>query len=345
MNNRSSQRISLTLSEEAFAIIKNDMDIFQNEQNLDGFINRVISNYREDSDASISLVVDREKDKYLNRLKKACISETEEAIIDKLVEGYAKELTAKMNSFPNGITLKPRINNDNYDTLNMGTPDFQEDKYYVREGKYVKALIEDYAGLSFYDREGVYFKDIIDDINAAIRGSNIIKISFLNRKQEKKTSVIRPYKIVPSSLLRYHYLLALSADKKYQRSITVLRISRIESVRKMSRTSHITKEEQKYIDEQIRTKGIQYLTTETNNIEVQLTQQGMKLYSSILYLRPKAIKTEKNGDKYTLTFDCADEQIRNYFFQFGKEAVVTSPEELNRWFKTRYKEATSSYDD
>ena len=346
MHNRSAQRISLSLSQEAYSTIISDMDVFQNGKNLDGFINRIITNYKETADASISLAKEREREKYTNWINKVSgntkLSAEDSACIDRLIEGYTRELTLKMNSFKNGEALKPRIKNENYDELNMGTSSFQEEAYYPREGKYIKALLEEYALLPFFEREGIFYKNIIDSINEAIRTGNLIKIKYVNRKQQQTQITVRPYKIAASSLLSYHYLVALPVDTKISIDILVLRISRISEVKKLSRTSHITIQEQNHIDELIRTKGIQYMVSQGSDIKVALSEQGYKLYKSILYLRPNA-KIDKDGDKWILTLSCAEEQVKNYFFQFGKEALVLYPESLKQWFLDKYADAANKY--
>ncbi|MBR4948562.1 MAG: WYL domain-containing protein [Clostridiales bacterium] len=154
---------------------------------------------------------------------------------------------------------------------------------------------------------------------------------------------VRPYKIASSPLLQYHYLVALPADAKTDKDILVLRVSRIIESKKFSRTSHITAQEQKNIDEVIRTKGIQYIVSQDSEIKVVLTDQGYKLYKSIIYLRPKHTDITHKGDKWVLTFMCAEEQIKNYFFQFGKEAMVISPDHLKQWFLDKYTDAVNSY--
>lgn len=347
MKNRSAQRISLSLSQEAYSTIISDMDIFQNENNLDGFINRILMNYKETSNASISLSKEREREKYVNWIKTVSgaeiISVEDSACLDRLVEGYTNELTLKMNSFKNGVQLKPRINNENYDDLNMGTASFQEEEYYPREGKYIKAILEDYALLSFFEREGIFFKDIIDIINEAISTGNLLKLRYVNRKQQQTMITVRPYKIASSSLLQYHYLLALPIDAEKGSDILALRVSRITESKKLARTSHITSKEQSYIDEIIRTKGIQYIVSQDSEIQVALSDHGYKLYKSILYLRPKYTNISQNGNKWVLTFMCAEEQIKNYFFQFGKEAIVISPPSLKQWFIDKYTNAANRY--
>ena len=347
MQNRTAQRISLSLSLEAYSTILADMDIFQNENNLDGFINKILMNYKEISDASISLAKERERNKYISWIKTASgaekISAEDSACLERLVEGYTKELTIKMNSYKNGVQLKPRINNENYDDLKLGTPAFQEEEYYRREGKYIKAILEEYALLTFYEREGVFFKDIIDCINEAIAMGNVLKLKYVNRKQQQTQIAVRPYKIASSPLLQYHYLVALPADTETNKDILVLRVSRITESKKLSRTSHITIHEQKHIDEVIRTKGIQYIVSQDSEIKVALTEQGYKLYKSILYLRPKYTSITKDKEKWVLTFMCAEEQIKNYFFQFGKEAIVLFPDNLKQWFLDKYTDAVNTY--
>jgi len=347
MKNRSAQRISLSLSQEAYSTIISDMDIFQNENNLDGFINRILANFKETSNASISISKEREREKYVNWIKTASgteeISVEDSACLDRLVEGYTNELSIKMNSFKNGVQLKPRINNDNYDDLNMGTSSFQEEEYYPREGKYIKAILEDYALLSFFEREGVFFKDIIDSINEAIRTGNILKLKYVNRKQQQTQISVRPYKIASSPLLQYHYLIALPADSEGNNDILVLRISRITESKKLARTSHITSKEQSHIDDVIRTKGIQYIVSQDSEIQVALSDQGYKLYKSILYLRPKYTSISQKDSEWILTFMCAEEQIKNYFFQFGKEAIVLTPQSLKQWFIDKYSDAAKVY--
>lgn len=346
MEKRTAQRISLSLSLEAYATIISDIDVFQNGNNLDGFINRILTNFKETSDASISLAKEREREKYINWLKSSGtvdMSDEDSAFLNRLIAGYTTELTIKMNSFENGVSLKPRINNENYDDLNMGTSNFQEEEYYSREGKYIKAILEEYARLSFYEREGVFFKNIIDCINEAIKIGNILKLKYTNRKQQQTHITVRPYKIVSSSLLRYHYLVALPLDSKTTSDILVLRISRIAETKKLSRTSHITIQERNIIDEIIRTRGIQYIVSQDSEIRVALSEQGYKLYKSILYLRPKYTNITQKEDKWMLTFVCAEEQIKNYFFQFGKEAIVLSPKDLKQWFLDKYSDAAREY--
>ena len=84
------------------------------------------------------------------------------------------------------------------------------------------------------------------------------------------------------------------------------------------------------------------MVSQGSDIKVALSEQGYKLYKSILYLRPNA-KIDKDGDKWILTLSCAEEQVKNYFFQFGKEAIVISPDSLKQWFLDKYTDAAEMY--
>ena len=346
---RSPQRISLSLSQEAYSIIRFDMEIFQTESKLDGFINRIIENFKETSNASISLAKERERDKYVSWIKSVSgvntISAEESACLDRLIEGYAEDLKTKMNSFKNGVPLKPRIKNKNYDILRLGQSDFQEEEFYPREGKYIKALLEEYSQLPFLMRERIYFKDIIDDINASISLGSVLKFEYTNRRQQKKTTTVRPYKIASSSLLPFNYLLALPTNAKTIEDIHPYRISRIEYPERLSRTSHITREEKNDIEEYIQDKGgIQYLSSEISEVTVALSEQGYKLFKSILHLRPMITGIPvREDDKWILKFICTDEQIKNYFFQFGQNAEIVSPAILRQEFAEHYRAALEMY--
>ena len=345
---RGPQRISMTLSQEAYSVIELDMEIFQNETNLDGFINTIINNFKDDSDASISLAKEREHEKYTNWIKTISgankITADDLACIDRLTEGYAYDLQTKMNSFNNGIPLKPRINNKNYDSLKMGQPDFQEEEFYPREGKYIKAILEVYAQLPFIERESIYYKEVIDDINAAISLGNILTFEYTNRKQQCSRIKVRPYKIASSSLLPFNYLLAIPLNAKSIEDTHPYRISRIAHPERLSRTSHITREEKNQIEKWIQSKGgIQYLSSTDSEITIALSEQGYILFKSILHLRPKYISKIHEGDKWILTFRCAEEQIKNYFFQFAQDAIILTPAHLKKWFQTKYDQASLAY--
>ena len=51
-----------------------------------------------------------------------------------------------------------------------------------------------------------------------------------------------------------------------------------------------------------------------------------------------------NDDKtYTMKITATERQIQNYFFAFGKEAIILSPDETRKWMTEKYDTATNAY--
>ena len=63
------------------------------------------------------------------------------------------------------------------------------------------------------------------------------------------------------------------------------------------------------------------------------------MYQTILHQRPSYI--HKDGNLYT--FNCTRRQAANYFFKFGKEALVQQPQELHEQMLQNFKDAVSTY--
>lgn len=78
-------------------------------------------------------------------------------------------------------------------------------------------------------------------------------------------------------------------------------------------------------------------------VVVKLTNDVYKKYFSEL-IDPKSQLSHKISKEYwELRFNCSRKQIKHYFFNFGKEAQIISPEELREEFKKNYKAAFESY--
>ena len=89
---------------------------------------------------------------------------------------------------------------------------------------------------------------------------------------------------------------------------------------------------------------------EMTRTEVRLTERGYRnLYLKIIsYQRPIPIsepKRVKIGENtfYDLTFECSYYQIKNYFFSFGAEVQIKSPELVKGWFINDYVKALDAY--
>ncbi len=84
-----------------------------------------------------------------------------------------------------------------------------------------------------------------------------------------------------------------------------------------------------------------YLVGQLELIKVKLTKKGKQSYQSRLYSRPEKIESLSSDDVYV--FDCTQQQVFNYFFSFGADAEIISPEYLRNRFKNTHIKALNKY--
>ena len=68
---------------------------------------------------------------------------------------------------------------------------------------------------------------------------------------------------------------------------------------------------------------------------------GKQSYQKRLYSRPKKLESFSTDDIYV--FDCTQLQAYNYFFSFGSEVEIISPDELRNKFQEELKKALKQY--
>lgn len=342
-------KVSITLSHMAHRIIESDMRIF-NQGKFGHFINTVIMEYKDESIASIKIAARNERERITRILHPygGNLSASEKELVETLVRSYVQSLRERIKSYKGESqpTKKVRINNDNAIALNLeGESDYYDKEDYLNAGSYVKSLLEDYARQPFTKREEIIFKSTITTINDCINDHRIIRVSYTGLDGQTKTFKHKPYKIVVDNLNGYHYYLGLSYGNQDEGKLYPMRISRICDSRPLSIRSHITSAEEHMIKKFTEGKGIAYISGDIEAIEVELTPKGVLLYNSILHLRPSVAEKPMPGHDGNLIykFKCTPEQIRNYFFQFGKESHILKPEYLREEFFTKYNEAAEEY--
>ena len=219
---RTEQRQHISLSKYAHDTICNDAIEFMGEVNKSGFINKIIQNFYENANASISMVLKQQKISFHNILHENNNSTTniplspeEERIINLLSNAHITKTLTTVNSYSKDIALKIRLNNFVYDLLYPSDySPWSESDYYPTQGAYIKALIEEYSRKSFFEREEIYYKDIIDTINTELsRGSTdhrLVAIKYLTGSSKINTYTVKLFKLTTQSERNYHYLIALS---------------------------------------------------------------------------------------------------------------------------------------
>ncbi len=107
------------------------------------------------------------------------------------------------------------------------------------------------------------------------------------------------------------------------------------------KTFYLNKQEIKNIEDQITKYSAQYIIGKPEQIRVRLTPQGIEQYKRKLYSRPEKIDSLSSEDVYV--FDCPHLQAFNYFFPFGANAEILSPEPLRERFIEAHKAALEKY--
>lgn len=344
------KKVSITLSYEAQATIESDMSLFLPGGKFATFVNIIIANYKDASTASIRLAVKREKERLESMLTNghAPLTKTEKQVIDRLTLAYTQSLREQMHTYrsDSGTTKKIRINNQNFEDLGIGS----QSEYYAEEdyrnvGTYIKTLLEDYARQDFSHREEIFFLDIIEALQVAIREQKLVRIGYTDRNNQVSSLLFRPYGILTNRMNVYHYFVGILKDSEAESDkLYSLRISRIRSVKCLQQSGHIPLPIQEGIKKQIREKNVQYIQGDQELYRIELTERGQKMYNSILYLRPSyTAKALSSRGRVVYDFDCTREQIQNYFFRFGKDALILSPDSLREEFAAAYRRASRAY--
>ena len=118
-------------------------------------------------------------------------------------------------------------------------------------------------------------------------------------------------------------------------------MARISSPTMLTKTFHLNKLEVSNIETQMANYSPAYLIGKPEQIKVKLTKKGKQSYQSRLYSRPEKIESLSFDDIYV--FNCTQQQIFNYFFPFGADAEIISPENLRNRFKNAHEKALEKY--
>lgn len=378
----------LSLSRHAHMIIEQDAEMFREEKSEESddarlkyytnFINKIISVYAEHADASISRVLKREKEdlkkeltpfnkEQLEKAKKIkpidpLYEEQLEKAIALLSEKREFQLLEKAQTFikrkgvdcigGRKMPCKIRINRKNLRWL--GSQGFSEKDFYNNNvGRYLKALVEEYADLSYVEREKIFYRSHIDSINSAKSDNVMLKITLHTKNRNSADGITRnneiemkPYCIATDFENMYNYVIGIKKNENAPQSdesrILSVRLSSIQKCECTRESAAIDKKEEKMIKDAIAEKGVQYLSAEENirEIVVKLDGTGEKMYNRMLHLRPMYV--ERNNGEYK--FMCTETQAEFYFFKFGHHAKILKPENLAELFRRKYASAERQYE-
>lgn len=336
------QKIRIALSDRARLTMAEDMDVF-GTPHAATFVNTVFANYKSEAKSSISLYL-QQREIELDRLfTGAKLDDVSKKIaIEQILSVEKKEIRDKISDYNStkGKSKIYHINDNNFEYL---LDDCDEEQYYKRPGLYIRSIIEEYCSLPFIKRERIFRKDIYETIERACSEKRILKIK-ANYYDKEQLFYVYPYKIVPDPFHTQSYLVCYSRkaeDEEKDKIVASFSMARISSPTMLTKTFHLNKQEVSNIETQMANYSPAYLIGKPEQIKVKLTKKGKQSYQSRLYSRPEKIESLSSDDIYV--FNCTQQQIFNYFFPFGADAEIISPEYLRNRFKNAHEKSLKQY--
>lgn len=349
------QKIRINLSAKAMAIIDEDIKTF-NVNGVGTFINTVFTNFRDEAKSSITLYLRNKEEELIQKFKineytsktGSNVSKDSEysKFIKMLVQDERQSIEHKIKSYlrHSSESRLYRLNNENTDYL---INDCLEDENgpYSRPSLYVKCIIEEYCELPFIDRERIYRADIFKDVENACRNHYYMKVKVAVNNKET-VLLVKPYKIMADPLETQSYLVCLTRQDSQINEEMKLASFNMYRLRKpsvlTSRTFSFSQNTIADIEKKVINYSPAYLTYGQEEIKVRLTENGKKTYLNKLFSRP--VKDEEKSTDCEYVFTCSPHQAFNYFFSFGKDVEIISPQSLRELFACNYKNALSLYE-
>lgn len=351
-----SQKQHLNLTDYAWSIVERDIFTFCTEQKnptISSYLNRILENYYEESPANLTNLYKKAEQKYMELMdeyeEKTVTPEIRNHIINRLSHADIEQVISNLCGYPKETGYKFRLNNENYRKIIRLDDTTLESRIFKKPGNYLKAFFESYCRLPYIERERIYFAKTIHEIENALLRHCTLSVTLTNHLRFSVT----PYKIETDRHHNFNYLigqchlLPCEADAEDtvfspESHCASFRISRIISAQcRYEDFSSLSAVETAEIETQIKKKGVPFLLNDISETAVKLTEEGVRKYNSILHLRPPY--TNKTSDNIYF-FHVSEMQIEFYFFKFGKDAEILSPESLRNKFHMEYSEACSVYD-
>ena len=240
--------------------------------------------------------------------------------------------------------------------------------------------IEYYCSLSMPEREAIIYRQPLEELQEHIKNHEIITIlknkpvldtKSGNYKDEFKIMVL-PYKIGVTKESNHHYL-ACFLMKQEEKGWSYLNLEsvpvkniipyyydnnkewfRVHQKIKPDRDIHFREPKKEggkfcssysemigYMESRLALDGYEYLPGSANQVKVELTPTGFERLYDWANFRPKFTADE---DKGFITFEATFMQTFRYFFKFGKEARITSPQEYIKDFKKALQNLSKIYE-
>lgn len=346
---------TVTVTDFTYNIIQHDIWFFGTDYfplNLNKVLNLIVKNYSDRSDADFRVAFSKYQEFYdAVKYRKA-----DEALLDEIKKHFEKDFYLRQNMPVHGSRFRFTLTKNSVKKLDSveGIPkekllDFTDESEtkqkfrYKTVAKYLSRLFESYSKLPSSERERILFADTY----------NMIELVIGSKSKGLKTVIyentwlhVKPYKILYDVNTGYNYLVGYSSADQENDSykIATFRMNRLRNLQEDNSVEPIGYKEKNMLDERLKEVSPAYISTNAKEITVRLNREGQYKINVIVRNRPKIkqIKELENGQaEYTVY--CTEFQAKNYFFQFGADAVVVEPKSLNELMKNEFQKAADKY--
>lgn len=348
-------KLRLNLSDHAFSVLVYDREVFcgtelSSDSIPSAFFNSIFSLFKDEAASSVwAAVCAKRRELNAVLIDVPC----RESAVSRLLTHYESELVEALKGRlkDKGNAFLMRVNTDNMKYLVSDEGAAEEGYYNDSVSKYFKAVIEEYCQQPYVKRERIFFREICTEANRAKEDSRILKLTLRKTGREiKNIRYMKPLGIYQDSENMYNYLIGMIlSDKTGTWEPGSIRLSNIVKADCLEKHKGVTKDERKLLEETMRRCGVQFMSgsNDSEHIVVELDEQGRRMYKSMLHLRPNFIHKERspeNPNCVRYTFDCPFFQARAYFFKFGFNARIISPQSLADQFHRMYCSAAKRYE-
>ena len=358
MQTRVENKQRLSLSEHAVSTLIGDLEIFQPNPSLinpreiisSASINRIFAHFRSEARSAVAQSLENERIRLQSIIQNCSDEQSRDLIINALLHDYRLRLIREREQRckQKNCEIYFRINKENIEYLISVEGQAEGVAYNDKIGLFFKAVLEEYCEQTYVVRERIYYQDFVDEIQLAIDYRKLLKVTLKSKSKRtgfEKNNImyVKPLCITQDSEQFYNYLVGMtSISREGPWQIGSIRLTSILKCEHQMHPMTISSSLQTEIENEIKRKGIQFLSDHypAQKILVKLTPRGMRMYQSMLHLRPQYQAKTIDG---ILEFNCSVHQIKNYFFKFGEDALILEPTELANWFTDKYQRAVNRY--
>ena len=351
------QRINLskhaydTLCRDASVFLPDEFTITASGALPSGFINQIILSFADSAESSITSALHSRHEEYARILSPMDSSPQATQALSLLLDAEKQRLLELSNQRlkEKGHSFSFRISKEILDQLRSTAVQAEAVYYHDNVGAYIKALLEEYCLHPYAQRELIYYAHDVQCIRTAIALKKRLKLCLRNSRLSTDgcTVYIKPYGLLQDAGNKYNYIVGMLSDSHDSDTFMYasVRLSSVIRCAMMQKTGNLSTEERREIQRRIRDSGVPYLSSgiHTQTIKVRLTDEGIRMYNSMLHLRPMYISKYQHNDAWIYEFDCLLWQAEIYFFKFGPDALILEPTELFTKFRSKYNAAVQVY--